>query len=98
MAKRTYYRTDDLDSAFRRVLLIERNATSIDVYCPPGVANGPWTEPCSTMEAAMDLAALITAQIGHPVVLMTRDKVEWWLEGLSLIGDSDQKRLEEEGE
>jgi hypothetical protein len=83
-----YYRIEEEAATFGRVLIVERNG-SATVYCPPGLAGGPWLDLCGSTDAAMDLASLLARQHGQAAVLLTRDQDEWWLNGLSLIGDSD---------
>lgn len=94
MPRRMYYRVDDPAATFGRVLIVERS-DSASVYCPPGLAGGPWIDQCASLELAEDLASLLAKQGDQTAVLLTRDKVEWWLEGLSLIGDADDVHREE---
>lgn len=91
MSRRIYYRVDENIEAFAQVLLIPLDGPEeVAVYCPPGIANGPWIEGFATMAQAMDLAALLSKQINQPAVLITYDTSEWWLDGLTEIGDADE--------
>ena len=81
MSRRMYYNVDEPTATLDRVLIVE-GAGSATVYCPPGLAGGPWLDRCASMDAAMDLASLLVKQHGQAGVLLTRDKDEWWLNGL----------------
>ena len=62
---------------------------TVYVYCPPAVAHGPWCEPFDNFDSAIELAALLAKQARQPVVLLTQETVDWWLSGLTVIGDAD---------
>jgi len=94
MTRRLFYRIDEPDAILRRAMIIEAGP-SASVYCPPEIAQGPWIEEMTSFDAAFDLASLLARQLGQAAVLLTRDKVEWWLNGLSLIGDSDERYRKE---
>jgi hypothetical protein len=97
MSRRIYYRTDDDAEAFAQVMLIRLDgAEKVAVYCPPAIADGPWIEGFGKMEPALDLAALLATQNDQAAVLITYDINEWWLDGLTLVGDSDQRELHKE--
>ena len=93
---RTYYRVDDPTAVLQRVLIVEDEGL-VTVYCPPVIAGGPWLDPFNDMDLALDLAALLAKQSNQATVLITRDKVDWWLNGLSLIGDADEVRRQSTG-
>lgn len=95
MTRRIFYSIDPGSHPFDRVLIVESDSPSMWVYCPPGLANGPWLEEFTYREAAMDLAALLVRQSEQAAVLMTRDKDTWWLNGLTMIGDSDVRDRQE---
>lgn len=88
MQTRRYYRVDDPAATLNRVLIIEHGVTAT-VFCPPGLAGGPWLDHFTSLETAEDLASLLAEQHGQPAVFLTRDEIAWWLNGLSLIGDAD---------
>jgi hypothetical protein len=90
MNKRIYYYEDQGRIAFEHVLVARpKGVGDVYVYCPPSLSHGPWCERFDTFDQAMDLAGLLSKQSRQDVVLVTRDPVEWWLEGLTIIGDSD---------
>lgn len=91
MSRRIYLQVQSGKEAFGRVLLIEDGDKSeVFVYCPPAIANGPWIDVFDNMETALDLASLLARHMKQPTVLMTRDKVRWWLDGLTEIGEADE--------
>lgn len=91
MSRRIYYRVDQNVEPFAQVMLIRLDGPEeVAVYCPPGIANGPWIEGFPTMAQAMDLAALLSKQGNQPAVVITYDTGEWWLDGLTEIGDADK--------
>lgn len=90
MQRRMFYRVDDTAATCNRVLIIEHGEAAT-VFCPPGLAGGPWLDQCSSLGAAEDLASLLAKQHGQTAVLFTQDRLEWWLAGLSLIGDADDR-------
>jgi hypothetical protein len=93
MSKRIYYSEDHGHKAFDQVLLVRpKGVGTVYVYCPPTVGHGPWCEPFDSFDSAIELAALLAKQAGQPVVLLTQDAVEWWLNGLTVIGDADELR------
>lgn len=90
MTRRIYYRVNEGVEAFAQVMLIQLDgAGGIAVYCPPSIETGPWIEGFETMEQAMDLASLLSKQNNQPAVVITYDRLEWWLDGLTEIGDAD---------
>lgn len=90
MGKRIFYRVEDEHSAFDQVLLARRKGVGeISLYCPPSLARGPWVERFDSFDMAMELAALLTMQAEQRVALLTHDSDEWWLQGLTEIGNSD---------
>ena len=94
--KRIYYAIEPGRSALPRVLLIQPDGKGdVSVYCPPGIAEGPWIEPFPTFDQALDLAALLANQINQPTVLITHDKVDWWTDGIALVGNSDARFSDE---
>lgn len=94
MSRRVFYRIENPDEVLRRATIIEAGPTS-SVYCPPDIASGPWLEEMRSFDAALDLAALLAREIGQEAVLVTRDTTEWWLNGLALIGDADERYRQE---
>ena len=97
MSRRIYYRVDEDLDAFAQVMLIRLDGPDeVAVYCPPGIANGPWIEGFETMAQAMNLTALLSKQNSQPVVVITYDTNEWWLDGLTRIGNSAFRELHED--
>lgn len=97
MARRMYYSVNPGARPLERVLMIEGDGEQTSVYCPPGLANGPWIEEFNSGDSAVDLAALLAKQRAQAAVLITRDKVAWWLDGLTMVGDSDVRDRQEDG-
>lgn len=98
MKRRMYYTLRNGYAPMRYVLLIQPDAHGdVSVYCPPGVAGGPWVELFSTREQALDIASNLAQELGQIRVKSTQYKVDWRLNGLDLIGDSDEKYRREHG-
>lgn len=92
MNKRMYYSVRKGYTPMKQVLLVHSSGQDeVSVYCPSGVANGPWVEPFPTLDQAMDLASNLARETGQLQVKSTSDKIDWWLQGLELIGDADEK-------
>lgn len=91
MNRRMYYAVRDGHSPNTEVLLVQESNGSVALYCPPGVAGGPWVERFPTLEQARDLASNLTREIGQTEVNTTSTLVDWAQSGLRLIGDVDER-------
>lgn len=96
MKRRMYYTARSGYSPMKHVLIVHPGGQGeVTLYCPPGVAGGPWTESFATMDQAMDLASNLAKEIGQVGVKRTFDKIDWRLNGLELVGDADEKYRQE---
>jgi len=94
MNRRIYYAVRDGHSPIAEVVLVPEADGSVVLYCPPGVAGGPWVERFPTLEQGRDLASNLAREIGQTKVNMTSTLVDWEQSGLRLIGDADERDRE----
>jgi hypothetical protein len=98
MNRRMYYAVKHGYSPMKHVLIVQPAGNShVALYCPPGVAGGPWVENFPTMDQAMDLASNLAKEIGQLQVKTTASNIDWSQIGLTLIGDADDRDRQEIG-
>jgi len=96
MKRRMYYTSRAGCSPIKHVLIVHPDSQGdVTLYCPPGVAGGPWTESFASIDQAMDLASNLAKELGQVEVKRTSDQIDWRLNGLELIGDADEKYRQE---
>lgn len=87
-----YYGVRPGYSPIMEVRILQPNGRrDVIVYCPPGVAGGPWVESFPTKGQAMDLASILAGEIVQLPVKTVTTSADWLLNGLTLIGDSDER-------
>lgn len=91
MNRRIYYAVKDGHSPIAEVLIVQEADGGAVLYCPPGVAGGPWVERFPTLEQAGDLASNLAREIGQTEFNTISTLVDWEQSGLRLIGDADER-------
>ncbi|RYE51835.1 MAG: hypothetical protein EOP21_00295 [Hyphomicrobiales bacterium] len=72
MDRRMYCAVGAGRSPITEILLVQEADGSVALYCPPGVAGGPWVERFPKLEQARDLASDLAREIGNSI----RDSAE----------------------
>lgn len=82
VANRVKYRYDPASVLTQVLIIWPQNRSQQFVYCPPIGDDLPWTEEFADFDEATAFADGIASTINQKIVLLTRDRDPWWMNGL----------------